>query len=121
MLTDANYLGRGAAGPGGGRRGAAGLLLGAAERPLGVAWNVLLHSGRPGRGLYHLALRAAVGGVAMELLLTGPAVHVAGVALRAAVLVVVAAYGLQGEEKGVRGRTRTGPPTLVGGDQGDQC
>ena len=36
-----------------------------------------------------------------QLLLAGPTVHVAGVALRAAVLVVVAAYGLEGEMRSV--------------------
>ena len=111
-LTDANvsplrlsaarlYLGRGAARPHCGRRAAAGLLLGAAEHPNIVTWNILLHSGRPQHGPYHLALRAAAGGLVAQLLLAGPTVHVAGVALRAAVLVVVAAYGLEGEMRSV--------------------
>ena len=116
------YLGGGAARPHCGRRAAAGLLLGAAEHPLSVTWNILLHSGWPQHGPHHLALRAAAGGLVWQLLLAGPTVHVAGVALRAAMLVVVAAYGLEGEVKTIsKPPDRPGPDhTLVGhpGDKG---
>lgn len=86
--------GRGAAGPVGGRCLAAGFLPGAANAPRAVAWNVVvLWVSRLGPD--HLGLRD--GGldqpVVEVLLLARPRLHVAGVALRAAVLLVRTADG----------------------------
>lgn len=102
------YLGGGAAGPLGGRHPAARVPLGAAELPRGVTWygpGVLLLLLRGAVGPYHCGLRAR--------LLTGAGLHVAGVALRAAVLSVGAADGLKGDARVKPSRRRRGEPEIL--------
>lgn len=82
------YLGGGAAGPLRGRDPTARVPLGAADLPGAVTWSVR------GLGPYHRTLRDAVE-QHLVLLLTRAGLHVAGVALWTAVLVVGTAHRLE--------------------------
>ena len=93
------YLRWGAACPLGGWGLAACVLLGTAKLPRAVTRNVPGSVGSSLLELLHSALRDAVEQRPFHLLLTSSCLHVAAVALGAAVLVVCAAYSLRGHRE----------------------
>ena len=69
------------------------------KRPRAVTWYVCVILSVPGLGLHHFNLREGVDQNIVVLLLAGSRLHVAGVALRTAVLVIRTANGLQRRRK----------------------
>lgn len=92
------YPGRGAAGPLCGWDLTARVLLGAVKFPRAVTWYVRVALGASRLGLHHFALREGEDEHIAVLLLACSSLHVAGVALRTAVLMVCTANRLKGRQ-----------------------